>query len=1386
MSALLFLKDQLVLITLLALVAVVLLVLVIVVRAATRDGEAGGKRRATPRLRSDTLRNSFRQSVELIEAHLATRAQRYNLPWVLVLDEGDGQAMLPLGEAGIASALGTDASGAVGTEGLHWHFFDKGVVVDVLGACLGSGDGDDEADKPWDEFLGLCRDYRPERPFDAFVLTVPAALLADTHPDARLELARLAKRANRRLWLAQNRFAMRFGLYVVVSGCEGIPGFAAWSRALPELLRGGMLGWSSPYDLATNYRPDWVDEAMRQTVRTLTDSSAELFAGAADGVAADCFLLPARMAALKGQVQLYLDELMRPSSYHEPFLLRGLYFTGDASEAAQIVARGLAADGADELDAAPAADAAATDDAGIPIVSDALPAAELPAGTRQPVFLRDLFEQKVFAEIGLTRPSGTQALGRPALGRGLRWAAIGLAATWSVGLVAGGVVLHAQSTRLQEVLAQLQAGAQARYLAARDGRALDADTRRAQALGLLQLMGQMDDRRLWSLFMPGSWPVFDPLSHHLRAHFEDTFADVAVASLRQTLYDQGARLSGVAQDPGTGELIVGAPCNSSPWLAARATRPSQATLGFEDLREFGDWLDYLSAVEQLDQAALALHRLFDAQRPAEGRDLALAIRVLYGVDLPGASDHTAALFRSNAAGRGGLGVQSLAAALQCGQRRLVTALRERAFEHNDLVTRLDDLNTRIAALDGSRARPDEALADWRALQSTLDELNALATRGGGDWMLKPAFQPGAGYDRALARAGASWLLGADSARAARDELDAGFRTFAPVLGRAVHADNFADVAWNAKDARWELAPSSLALRGALAELLAQPWIGQSADLALGSRGEALVAWDAQRLDQALAAGDLRKRAQAELLPRFPAELRPAAERLVDQQLAALVGQQLDAALIPGGLGDADAAVADAERGRLARVQALLDDLGARPLSDQLRMVMARDGAARLRRLDTLLDRAELYTPADGGLRAWQGEKGPALAAFAMPDATALAGYLAQQRGRVEALAREADALLARGGASDGAAGWQSIARDLERYKLHNPNSSLLALENFLTAMAGDVDAANCADRLARPGMLARGSDFFAQRQLQLAAQLRQRCGELARGEQRGAWQAFAGGFNRTAAGRPPFAAGPGGPETPALDTDEMLALLASYDRSARALRGMAVAGTSPSSVSFGAPAGAAYAAASGGYGDDARNATNARRFLDQFERVRAFLQPLMPADDAPPGYDINVEFRANPAGEAEGNKLIDWSLDIGSQHLGWRDAARPLRWEPGQPITLSWRFAKDGPVQPVADERQPAYVVANRAVTLRQADPWALISLVSQYREPGAGRADPRGQLLRFEFPLRVASADTPGAPPADSRARVYLRMTISPAGKRAPLAWPGAFPTRAPEDYLP
>jgi type VI secretion system protein ImpL len=164
------------------------------------------------------------------------------------------------------------------------------------------------------------------------------------------------------------------------------------------------------------------------------------------------------------------------------------------------------------------------------------------------------------------------------------------------------------------------------------------------------------------------------------------------------------------------------------------------------------------------------------------------------------------------------------------------------------------------------------------------------------------------------------------------------------------------------------------------------------------------------------------------------------------------------------------------------------------------------------------------------------------------------------------------------------------------------------------------------------------------------------------------------------------------------------------------------------------------------------------------------------------GYDVSATFRVDQSAELEGNKIADWSLTIGDQTVQQRDAAKPLTWTPGLPVTLTLRLAKDAPLVPVADAKQPSMRVEGKTVSFQTTDPWALLTFVQRYRDAEANsRGDGRAQVLRFEFPIQTVGNDgrpLPGQTP--TMARVYVKLGVQSPGKHANLAWP-TFPYKAP-----
>jgi type VI secretion system protein ImpL len=445
-------------------------------------------------------------------------------------------------------------------------------------------------------------------------------------------------------------------------------------------------------------------------------------------------------------------------------------------------------------------------------------------------------------------------------------------------------------------------------------------------------------------------------------------------------------------------------------------------------------------------------------------------------------------------------------------------------------------------------------------------------------------------------------------------------------------------------------------------------------------------------------------------------------------------------------------------------------MGAGPRAEDLRAMMSRDALQRLEGVDEAFNQSELYAMRGRDFQGWRGERGPMLVAFGVPDTGSLAAYLGQQFNRTETLGKLADSYIA---ALDGAGAgsvlaqrWQAINRDLERYRLKNPNSSLLLLEQFLGTTGAEIDRETCAAKLAGKAPAARIGDYFADRHQQIYSALLARCYELQFGDQQELWTQFSTRFNRSLAGRHPFGAATGRAFDLA-DPADVNDLARAFDPLSRALKDNRTEGTVRTSAMPG---------------------TAARRFAEQFGRARDFMLPLFPTEEgAAPGYDLSVDFRVNTGAEIEGNKIIDWSFEVGDQVLKQRDAPRTLRWEYGMPVALVLRIAKDSPLVARADPQQHALLTDGQTVSFRFADPWALFTLAQRQREADTvQRPDGRSQLLKFEFPLVAQSAGDTAQSPAGGRARVFLRVAASPAGKKTALIWPAAFPMRAPEWNTP
>lgn len=1342
--------------TLLGLIVVVLILLGVVVWAAVRGADEAKKPQTSQiaLLSVDSLKQSFRNAVELIETNVVARAERYNIPWVLVINEKGGSEGLPLVQSGLQSALSADASMKAAAQGMTWNFFDKGIAVQLQAESLGSPEGDNSDNRTWDEFLGLCRDYRPDRPFDSVVLSISAHLLLRDDPQALLEMVATAKSLHRRLWLAQNRFALRFPIYLVVSDCDQVAGFSRFASGLPDALRSSILGWSTPYELSAPYQSSWVDEAMNAVVSSLSDASAEMSALELPGEdSAPYFLLPSAVDRLRGGLKLFADELMRPSAYHEPFILRGFYLTGDCSDSVVLRAQSEVTQAtSSEL----ALDISALDD------TEPLNTTTGQDWGVRPAFLKDIFERKVFAETGLVRPSSSQRMKRPMINRTARWLGVGVVGFWSIGLAYSSFRLDTQVSDMVAAISRMKTSAgQGGF------KPSDAPAEQRRDMEDLSLLAQIDSGKLVSYFMPGSLTFFDPIQDKLQARIEQSFMESALKPVHLGLDERLSQLTGVATDPSTGLLIQNAPCTLPVGWAELVANKTSSGLSIEELAEFSATLQFMTHVEALDRVLQARARLSDVnQRPA-GADVKLIMKTLLGFDVLGNEDRLAALFRKYAGNLPPISLAPMQAAASCSLELSLKAIRQKLFVENELLLTENVVVERLNQLvDGSSTSLDtqQSIQSLKSLLEDLQLEEELMTPGKGAWMEKPTMQLGKAFDDLMQRAQTSALIGPDQVAKMNAQGHEQYALFASEWARLRESESDGlgnGLAWLEKDNKWAFSPERAALSNSLAVLLNQSYLSSPIQKKLPMVGaQSLINWDESKLDKVLLMADMRKKFQTDLLPKFPAAVSSEIDRVVRQAIAAHMSSLLAQAMVPMPRGSASVMGGESERSRLTRIQMALLEMGNKAAANDLQAVMSDDALARLRDLDDVLLRSEVYLVRDRDFKGWQGEKNPMLQAFAVADSLALSSYVADQQSLLDGMSKEAEKLLTqisqRQSSSLLVRRWQGIVRDLKRYRSKSPSSNLLALEQFVQTGASDLDLKNCAEKISFKPVGRNDGEIFSERLQEMQGGLQRRCGELRASEQQTAWTNFAEAFNRDLAGNSPFISGSfnAAQGRTAVDASAIASVLKLYNRAVQLW---------PEKSKNSKPV---YSA-------------SVQRSAEQMEQVRAFMTPLFETDDnATPGYDVSIEFRANQANEVDGNKIIEWRLAIGGQVLRQRDLARPLRWEPGKDIELSMRIAKDSPTQAMPDLLQPWMTVDDKVVSYRFSDPWALLSFISKHRDSTSStQRDNRLQLLRFEFPVSTMGA-SPQQMPVESRAKVFVKLGISPVGKRNLLAWPNVFPS--------
>lgn len=262
----------------------------------------------------------------------------YELPWYLIVGAPGSGKTTALRNAGLQFPLAAQMGdlavrGVGGTRSCDWWFTDQAVLVDTAGRFT-TQDSDAATDKgTWTGFLALLKKSRPRQPLNGVLVTVS---VSDLLLKSDAERERYAQLVTLRLQELQQTLAVRLPVYLLVTKCDLMAGFAESFEAMDKARRAIPWGYA-------------LDRAQPAGWQAVLESEFDLLLGRlndglVDTLAAEADLprrqriygFPNQFATLRTPLHDFVRQVFSKSPTATDPSLRGVYFVSGTQEGTPI------------------------------------------------------------------------------------------------------------------------------------------------------------------------------------------------------------------------------------------------------------------------------------------------------------------------------------------------------------------------------------------------------------------------------------------------------------------------------------------------------------------------------------------------------------------------------------------------------------------------------------------------------------------------------------------------------------------------------------------------------------------------------------------------------------------------------------------------------------------------------------------------------------------------------------------------------------------------------------------------------------------------------------------------------------------------------------------
>ena len=202
----------------------------------------------------------------------------------------------------------------------------KGASGDEEGYCLVLENGCVVYHDYPDDVVSELINQRPERPIDGIVLAVSAKELLSPNRQDRDKLIEWLYQEFRSV---QQKVEFVLPVYLVLSEMHELAGFQEfWALEENRQFEDDIFGWSSPYGPDIQFKNDWIDEAFNHVLSQLR--AQQLALTSKDNASQDgAFLsLGPALEELREPVNVLASDLLSPGVLSHPLIFRGIYFSG--------------------------------------------------------------------------------------------------------------------------------------------------------------------------------------------------------------------------------------------------------------------------------------------------------------------------------------------------------------------------------------------------------------------------------------------------------------------------------------------------------------------------------------------------------------------------------------------------------------------------------------------------------------------------------------------------------------------------------------------------------------------------------------------------------------------------------------------------------------------------------------------------------------------------------------------------------------------------------------------------------------------------------------------------------------------------------------------------